>query len=74
MRCSVQRLAASEVPVLAIVGADETIHDGPMFAARLHERVPHAQVELVDGANHMIPVDQPEIVEGLLAEFLQDDA
>ena len=70
LRCNLQRLAETDVPILAMIGADETLHDGPTFAARLSERVPSAQVELVRGANHLLPVDQPEIVEGLLAEFL----
>jgi pimeloyl-ACP methyl ester carboxylesterase len=69
-RCNLHRLADGDVPILAMVGADETIHDGPAFAERLSERLPKAQVELVRDANHLLPVDQPEIVDGLLAEFL----
>jgi pimeloyl-ACP methyl ester carboxylesterase len=40
-------------------------------SARLRRRLPDAQIELVDGANHMVMVDQPETVEMLLAQFLR---
>jgi hypothetical protein len=35
------------------------------------QRLPEARIELIDDANHMIMNDQTEIVEKLLAEFLQ---
>lgn len=69
-RCAIQRLASANIPVLAIVGSDESLHDGPEMAARLRHLLPEAGVELIDDANHLIPVDQPEIVDELLAEFL----
>jgi pimeloyl-ACP methyl ester carboxylesterase len=70
--CNMQRLAEADMPVLAVVGADETLHDGPTMAALVGERLPRAQVELVKNANHLVQIDQPEIVEGLLDDFLGD--
>ncbi|MBW0018159.1 MAG: alpha/beta hydrolase [Mycobacterium sp.] len=73
-RCDLSRLASAQFPILAIVGRDESVHDGPKWAARFRQQVPGARVELVDGANHIVPVDQPEIVEQLLADFLESSA
>jgi pimeloyl-ACP methyl ester carboxylesterase len=69
-RCDLQPLASAQIPILVIVGRDESLHDGPKMAARFRQRLPGARVELVDDANHLIPIDQPEIVEKLLADFL----
>ncbi|BBY43662.1 alpha/beta fold hydrolase [Mycolicibacterium celeriflavum] len=68
--CDLQRLNSAEFPVLVMVGRRESLHDGPKMAARLRDRLPHARIELIDEANHLIPVDQPEVVERLLGEFL----
>jgi len=40
------------------------------MAVRFRQRRPEARIEVIDDANHLIPVDQPEIVEKLLADFL----
>jgi pimeloyl-ACP methyl ester carboxylesterase len=40
-------------------------------AARFRQRLPEARIELIDDANHLIPMDQPEIVEKLLGDFLR---
>jgi pimeloyl-ACP methyl ester carboxylesterase len=69
--CDLQRLSASRIPVLAIIGRDESLHNGPRTASRLREQLPEARIELVEHANHMVMVDQPEIVEKLLTDFLQ---
>ena len=49
-------------------------HDDIDFAysgsARFRRRLPAALIEIVDDANHIITVDQPEVVEKLLADFL----
>ena len=72
VRCDVRLLAAaSGVPALVAVGRQETLHDGPLMARRFREQLPDAQVELVDDANHALFIDQPEVVEGLLRDFLR---
>ena len=68
--CDLRRLAATRIPVLAIMGRDDSCHDGPKAAALLRNKLPGARIELIDDANHMILSDQPETVEKLLAEFL----
>ena len=69
-RCDLRRLSSARIPVLVIIGRDESVHDGPKMAARFRQRLPEARIEIVDDANHIIPVDQPQIVEKLLADFL----
>lgn len=71
LRCDPRALACAQFPVLAIIGRQESVHDGPRMAKRLREQLPAARIELVNDANHIITVDQPEIVERLLADFLQ---
>ena len=57
-RCDLQRLSSAQIPVLAIIGRDESIHSGPKMATRFRQQLPEARVELVDDANHNLFVDQ----------------
>lgn len=68
--CDLRRLASARIPILAIIGRQESALNGPKAATRLRQQLPEAQVVLVDDAGHNIPHDQPEIVEKLLADFL----
>jgi pimeloyl-ACP methyl ester carboxylesterase len=70
-RCDLQRLSTAKIPVLAIIGRDESSHSGPKMAARFRQQLPEARIELVDDANHTIFVDQFDIVDKLLADFLK---
>jgi pimeloyl-ACP methyl ester carboxylesterase len=63
-------LSALTMPVLLVVGRDETVCDGPRAASIARQRLPHARVELLDDANHAVLGDQPQTVERLLAAFL----
>lgn len=68
--CDLARLMA--IPVLAVIGRDESALNGPRAATMLRESLPDARVEVVDDANHMVMVDQAATVEKLLVEFLDD--
>jgi pimeloyl-ACP methyl ester carboxylesterase len=70
-RCDLQRLSSAQIPVLAIIGSDESFHSGPKMAARFRQQLPAARIELLDDANHNLFVDQTDIVEKLLADFLE---
>ena len=48
-----------------------TSHSGPKMATRFRQQLPEARIELVDDANHSVFVDQFDIVEKLLADFLK---
>lgn len=70
MRCNIEKLTASGIPILAMIGRDETLHDGATMATRFQQQMPDAQVVLVDGANHLLFVDQPDLVAEQLQKFL----
>ncbi|WP_280829976.1 alpha/beta hydrolase [Mycobacterium sp. OTB74] len=70
-RCDLQRLSSAQIPVVAIIGRDETFHSGPKMATRFRQQLPEARIELLDDANHNLFVDQTDIVEKLLADFLK---
>jgi pimeloyl-ACP methyl ester carboxylesterase len=70
-RCDLQRLSSAQIPVLAIIGRDESLHSGPKMAARFRQQLTEARIELVDDANHSVYIDQFDIAEKLLADFLK---
>jgi len=70
-RCDLHPLAQLGIPVTIAIGREESLHDGPEAAARFRRVLPCARIEVVDGANHVIPVDQPVRVEQILTDFLR---
>jgi pimeloyl-ACP methyl ester carboxylesterase len=65
-----EALAALTMPVLVVIGDEETVCDGPRSAGIARQRLPDARVELVAHANHSVTADQPEVLEQMLREFL----
>jgi pimeloyl-ACP methyl ester carboxylesterase len=72
VRCNIERLAESGIPVLAIISRNENLHDGPTIVERFRRRPPKAQVKLVDDANHLVFIDQTELVLTHLRNFLTE--
>jgi pimeloyl-ACP methyl ester carboxylesterase len=70
VKCNLQSLAMSRIPLLALIPRNETLHDGPTMAKRFREQLPHAEVELIDDANHIVVIDQPDVVDARLRQFL----
>jgi pimeloyl-ACP methyl ester carboxylesterase len=70
VRCDIGRLAAGDIPVLVVVAREETLHDGATMANRFRQQLPHARVVLVDDANHIVLIDETDIVERELQQFL----
>lgn len=56
-------------PVLVVVGEDDAITP-PADARRMHEAAPRSRLEVIPGAGHMTPVEQPDRFTSLLREFL----
>jgi pimeloyl-ACP methyl ester carboxylesterase len=73
MRCDVAPLAASPVPVLALIPRDETGHNGPLMAQRYCQRLPHAHVQLVADSNHLMFIDRTDVVTDQLQKFLDEE-
>jgi len=60
---------AQEVPTLIVWGD----RDGVIpveHAHSAHELMPDSRLEIVEGAGHFLPVEQPEVLERLLRDFL----
>lgn len=68
---TVDELARVTVPVLVMAGDDDLIplaHTASFYAA-----LPEAQLAIVPGASHGLPMEQPETVVGLIEQFLAGD-
>lgn len=58
------------VPTLVIAGADDT-PTPPVKARRIAERIPGARLEIVPDCGHSSTVEQPELITGLISEFVR---
>lgn len=66
---SPQALAALPMPVFLVTGANT----GPIFKAimsGISRSMPQVRMEVVEGAGHSVPQDQPEVFNRLALEFL----
>ncbi|MCV7281360.1 alpha/beta hydrolase [Mycolicibacterium flavescens] len=68
--CDLRPIASARIPVLVVIGEQETANDGPKSAARLRRQLPQARIEFVADAGHGLAQDRPEVVDKLLGEFL----
>lgn len=60
---------ASEVPTLIMWGDRDAVI--PVAHAHVaHELMPHSRLEIITGAGHFVPIEQPDLVAGLLRDFL----
>ena len=69
---TVEDLARVSVAVLVMAGDDDIIplhHTAAFFAA-----LPEAQLAIVPGASHGLPIEHPAEVAGLIERFLGSDA
>lgn len=58
-------------PTLAVTGSDDP-GSTPDMTLRLSRQVPSARTVIVEGARHMLPVEQPEQLARLITEFLDE--
>jgi len=63
-------LSEIRVPALVVVGAEDAIIP-PQTQIDLARRIPGARLEVVPGAGHLTPLEQPEAFNRLLADFLE---
>ena len=64
------RLAAIRVPTLLLFGEDD-ITTPVRFARALRSGIPHARLELVEGAGHGLPWSHPDEFNRIVREFLE---
>lgn len=60
-----ERLGEVRCPVLLVAGADSDSHPAA-FMGVIHRRFAGARLEVVPGAGHFVPMEQPQAVAGLL--------
>jgi 3-oxoadipate enol-lactonase len=64
-------LSSLDLPVLVIVGEDDKA-DFRTIGRHLAEEIPGAELVAIPGAGHLVGLDQPDELNRLLLEFLQD--
>lgn len=57
------------VPTLVIVGDEDAITP-PKFSELMRDRIPTAKLEVIRGAGHLAPVEQPEQVNRAIGQFM----
>ena len=62
-------LAAVTVPVLVLVADDDAI--ALSHTCSLYESIPGAQLTVVPGASHLLPIEQPEETVHIIRRFLE---
>ena len=69
---TVDDLRTVAVPVLVMVGDDDAI--ALAHTCSLYEAIPGAQLAVVPGASHALPLEQPEETVRIINRFLTGDA
>jgi pimeloyl-ACP methyl ester carboxylesterase len=69
---TVDDLRRVSVPVLVLVGDDDAI--ALSHTCSLYESIPGAQLAVVPGASHALPMEQPEETVRIINRFLDGDA
>lgn len=65
-------LGSITAATLVLAGADDPVSP-PDHARAIGDSIPHARVETVPGAAHLLNVEQPDRVSGLLVDFFSGD-
>ncbi len=66
---AMERLAEIRTPTLVIVGSADHLTP-PKYARFLIDHIPNAQLTLIEGAGHMVMLEQPAKVAQAVTEFL----
>jgi len=64
------RLGEIGCPTLAICGTADRLTP-PKYSTYLRDNIPAAQLVLIEGAGHMVMLEQPEAVSRAIADFIQ---
>ena len=55
---------------LVLIGKNEVIYDPQKALKRASDQIPNIRTKLIPEAGHLLNVDQPELLNDLLQEFL----
>ena len=64
-----EELSSIKIPVLILIGDNDVIN-GPRILVKAKRIIPQAETAVVPHAGHFISVDQPEIVNKMMLDFL----
>lgn len=64
-------LATIAQPTLVVVGAEDRLTP-PKYATFLGERIPHAQVVVIPGAGHYVPIEAPDTLASVIRHWLAE--
>jgi pimeloyl-ACP methyl ester carboxylesterase len=64
------RVGTMGVPTLVVCGSDDMLTP-PKYAHFLAEKIEGAQVEIIEGAGHMVMTEKPHEFNRRVMEFLQ---
>lgn len=62
-------LPSIPVPTLIVVGDEDAITP-PSFSELMRDRIPNARLEVIRGAGHLAPLEQPEQVNRAIGQFM----
>ncbi|MGD8406214.1 MAG: alpha/beta hydrolase [Anaerolineales bacterium] len=65
-----ERVDKIDIPTLIICGSQDRMTP-PSRSTYLHEHIEGSQMHILEGTGHMAMIEQPEMVAGLLAEFVE---
>jgi pimeloyl-ACP methyl ester carboxylesterase len=68
-----KRLYRLTAPTLVLWGAQDAL-TAPGYAELWGRQIPHAEVELIEGAGHMLPYEQPTAASDAIRSFLSLDS
>ncbi|MFO0739267.1 MAG: alpha/beta hydrolase [Labilithrix sp.] len=63
-------LAEIDVPVLVVAGEKDTFTPASLSESMV-ERIPGAEMLMVQGGSHVAPIEQPELIGGRIKQFLE---
>jgi pimeloyl-ACP methyl ester carboxylesterase len=69
-----RRLAAIAAPTLLLIGAEETLYDAHAYLALAKRRMPALEGAVVEGADHIAAMAQPDDVNARMLAFLTTPA
>ena len=66
-----EKLKTIQVPVLMLMGEEEVIYDPKKAVSSAKECIPHMDVKMVTQASHCLFIEQADLVNQYMADFLQ---
>jgi pimeloyl-ACP methyl ester carboxylesterase len=69
MPFSKKELKSLKIPVLVLIGDHDIVNDKKIFT-KVHKFIPNAETSVIENAGHFMSIDQPEIINKRVVEFL----